>query len=713
MNLAEVLNVALPELPARRIKGYPRLHPKLVMREHIEDGSPTMVGVVSGGTYVYRFNLDQWSLVQLFDGQRSYREVAELFQQQTGMAVDEAQVQELAGSLEDLEFWYKTPLEKNVTATQKLADQRQKRIKKKTIDMGQLVIASWDPDTHISKLYNSVKFVYSRWFVCGVLGMFAIMAAIFISGWTEIWKDTVQYYTFTDKGAADLAEFWLLFCGLGFFHESAHAVTCKHFGGQVHNMGFMLIYFSPAFFADISEVYVYGSKWPRVAAIFAGIWVELMFCAAATVVWWGTPAGSPIHDFTYKVMLITGVAVVLMNLNPLIKLDGYYLLGELVGIPTIKENSTEYLSSWVKRNLFRLPVDVPYHSSHRRVLFFIYALLSGLYSYTLMFAIVRFSYNVFSRFSPEWSFIPSCVLAFVIFKGRLRTFTRFMKDLYLDKAEMIRRLLGGRRGFTAAALILVAVFVPIWPENVEGRFLLQAQNRAVVRAPVAGQVTQIMTAEGMLVAAGAPILRLENLRLQQESNKAQADLKTAEADVREAQSSFSGLGAARAEQAADLERGRSLAAQMAALDISSPMAGTVVTPALKNLVGSFVSEGSELAEVDDTKSLQASIFVPEFEIRKVSPGATCSLKLASLFWPVQGTVSSIAPTSSDIASGLISLEKYKGSAPPRYYVAIVPINNPGELRPRMSGDAKIRVARQSLAGFVWKTVREFAQRKLW
>jgi putative peptide zinc metalloprotease protein len=713
MNLSEVLNVALPELPARRIKGYPRLHPKLVMREHIEDGSPTMVGVVSGGTYVYRFNLDQWSLVQLFDGQRSYREVAELFQQQTGMAVDEAQVQELAGSLEDLEFWYKTPLEKNVTATQKLADQRQKRIKKKTIDMGQLVIASWDPDTHISKLYNSVKFVYSRWFVCGVLGMFAIMAAIFISGWTEIWKDTVQYYTFTDKGAADLAEFWLLFCGLGFFHESAHAVTCKHFGGQVHNMGFMLIYFSPAFFADISEVYVYGSKWPRVAAIFAGIWVELMFCAAATVVWWGTPAGSPIHDFTYKVMLITGVAVVLMNLNPLIKLDGYYLLGELVGIPTIKENSTEYLSSWVKRNLFRLPVDVPYHSSHRRVLFSIYALLSGLYSYTLMFAIVRFSYNVFSRFSPEWSFIPSCVLAFVIFKGRLRTFTRFMKDLYLDKTEMIRRLLGGRRGFTAAALILVAVFVPIWPENVEGRFLVQAQNRAVVRAPVAGQVTQIMTAEGMLVAAGAPILRLENLRLQQESNKAQADLKTAEADVREAQSSFSGLGAARAEQAADLERGRSLAAQMAALDISSPMAGTVVTPALKNLVGSFVSEGSELAEVDDTKSLQASIFVPEFEIHKVSPEATCSLKLASLFWPVQGRVSSIAPTSSDIASGLISLEKYKGSAPPRYYVAIVPINNPGELRPGMSGDAKIRVARQSLAGFVWKTVREFAQRKLW
>ena len=61
----------------------------------------------------------------------------------------------------------------------------------------------------------------------------------------------MRYYTFTDKSAADLAEFWLLFCGLGFFHECAHGLTCKHFGGGVHRMGFMLVYLSPAFFCDV------------------------------------------------------------------------------------------------------------------------------------------------------------------------------------------------------------------------------------------------------------------------------------------------------------------------------------------------------------------------------------------------------------------------------------------------------------------------------
>jgi len=389
MNLSEVLNVALPELPVKRIKGYPRLHPKVIAREQIEGGVPTMVVMVSGGVYIMRFTPDQWKLVQLFNGERSYSEVVELYQQETGIAYGEEEVREYVESLEEGGLWYKTSLELSSTAGEKLADERRRRAKK-TIDLSNMTFSTWDPDEYLSKLHRRLSFVFTKWFTALTLGVFAVMALIFISGWSEIWRDTVRYYTFTDKSGADLAEFWLLFCGLGYFHECAHGLTCKHFGGAVHRMGFMLVYLSPAFFCDVGEVYVYGGKWPRVAAIIAGIWTELMFCSAASIVWWGTPAGSPIHDFAYKIMLITGVAVVLINLNPLIKLDGYYLFGELVGTPTIKESSTEYLSSWVKRNVFRMPVNVPFLRPQRRRLFAGYALISGLYSYVVLFAAVRF-----------------------------------------------------------------------------------------------------------------------------------------------------------------------------------------------------------------------------------------------------------------------------------------------------------------------------------
>jgi putative peptide zinc metalloprotease protein len=715
MNLSEVLNVALPELPARRIgKSFRRLHPKLVAREQIEDGVPTIVAMVSGGASILRFSPEQWKLAQLFNGERSYHDVAELFQAQTGIAFTEEQVREFADALEEGGIWYKTSLELSTTATQKLADERRRRTRKK-IDLSMMTFSTWDPDEYLTRLHTRLRFVYTKWFTFLTLGMFAVMALIFVSGWSEIGRDTVRYYTFTDKSAADLAEFWLLFCGLGFFHESAHGLTCKHFGGGVHSMGFMLVYLSPAFFCDVGELYVYGGKWPRITAIIAGIWVELMFCCAASIVWWGTPAGSPIHDFAYKIMLITGVAVVLMNLNPLIKLDGYYLFGELIGISTIKEDSTEYLSSWVKSHVFRLPVDVPYLRPRRRWLFVGYALLSGLYSYVVLFAVVRFVYNIFSRSSPQWAFLPALALAFLIFRGRLRSSVRFMKDFYLDKQQSLRAWLSQPHKTVAASLaVALALFAPVWRETVSGRFVLEPEQRAILRAAVPGQITEVLADEGAPVAAGTPLLVLRNVQLEAEADETRVSLRTAEAKAREAEMNYENLGIARAERASQAGRSRSVSEQVAALQVASPIFGVVATPRLRDRVDSFVQEGEVLAEVIDARTFKARIFVPEFQVQRIGPGASASLKLESLFRPIRGQVSSIAPASSELVPGLGQEEKYKGIAPPSYYVATVLVSNAdGMLRSGMSGDAKLQVRRQSVGGFVLETVRQFLQRKVW
>lgn len=714
MNLSEVLNVALPELPARRAKSYPRLHPKLVMREHIEDGVLTMAATISGESLLYRFTPEQWALVQLFDGQRSYVQIAEAYEEQSNTTIGENDVREFADSLDESEFWYRTPLEKNVTAFQKVAETRQRQIKKKSIDLALIIVATWDPDANLNRLLRVASFVYERWFVYSTLVLFAVMALIFASGWSEIWRDTVEYYTFTDKGAADLAEFWLLFCGLGFFHETAHALTCKHYGGEVHKTGFMLLYLSPAFFAEITEVYVYGGKWQRIAAIFAGIWVELIFCSVASIIWWGTPTGSPVHDFAYKVMLITGVAVVLMNLNPLMKLDGYYLFGELIGISTIKEISTEYLSSWVKRNVFRLPIEVPYLRRRRRLLFVSYAILSGAYSYVILFAVVRLSYNISSRFTQEWAFLPAVALAFLIFRLRLRSSWRFMRDFYLDKRRYLRSRLSSSRTLAAAAVILTAVFAPIWRETVAGRFILEPGQRAIVRATVPGEIATVLAEEGMRIDAGATLLTLRNIKLQGQVENITADLHSAETLGRQAQLNYRDIGRAQSERAYQLDRYRAVSLELGALAVRSPISGLIVTPALPSLVGSHADPGVELAEVDDVSSLKARIFIPEFQVAKVTPGAEVSLKLESRFQPIRGHIDSIARTSWMIDAGFVKDGKYNGTAAPAYYVAAVSLRNgDGRMMPGMSGDAKIAVQRRSLVGLACREIREFASRKIW
>jgi len=713
MNLTEVLNVALPELPARTAsKTYPRLHPRLIAREQLKDGVPTMVAMVSGGdTNVYFFTPEQWKLIELFDGKRSYAEIAEAYTEKTGIFSSEDTVREFADQLDEAGLFHKTALDLNSTACQKLAEERRRR--RSRISVSQMTFSTWDPDAYLSKLHEDVSFIYTKWFTALTLALFAIMALVFLGGWREIWNDSAEYYTFTHKGAADLAEFWLLFCGLGFFHESAHGLTCKHYGGGVHRMGFMLLYLSPAFFVDVTEVYVYGGKWQRIAAIIAGIWIELIFCSIASIIWWGTPPGSPLHDFAYKIMLITGVAVVLMNLNPLIKLDGYYLFGELVGVAALKESSTEYVSSWVKRNLLGMPVEVPYLRPRRRWLFVAYAVLSGLYSYVILFAVVRFSYNVFLRFSPQWAFLPALLLTLMIFRSRLRSSARFIKDLYLDKQQRLGAP-GSLRKVMLVCAVLLALFAPLWRETATGRFVLEPQQRATIRATVPGQIIEVLTDEGSRIAAGAPVLRMRNTTLEEESDQSLADLRRAQAGARQAQMNYSDLGHALSEQASLLQRHEAIAEQVAVLQVLSPIAGVVMTPRIRNLLGSFVAEGSELAEVDDLRVLKARIFVPDFEIRKVGVGDQVSLKLDSRFQSILGRVASISPTPQDPADGLLHAPQYKGIAPPPFYVVTTLVENAqGLLRAGMSGDAKIKVAHRSTAWFLWENVREFGQRKAW
>ena len=714
MNLAEVLNVALPELPARRAdKTFPRLHPKLIWREQVKEGVPVVAAMVAGGDNSVCFlTPEQWMLAELFDGERSYNQIAEAYTKQTETVCSEEYVRTFADQLDEAGFFYKATLDLNNTAGQKITEERKRR--RSRVNLAHMTFSTWDPDAYLARLHERISFVYSRRFILLTLGMFSLMTFIFLGGWSEIWRDTFEYYTFSHKTAADLAEFWLLFCGLGFFHESAHGLTCKHYGGGVHRMGFMLLYLTPCFFVDITEVYVYGSKWQRIASIIAGIWVELMFCSVASIIWWGTPIGSPVHDFAYKIMMITGVAVVLMNLNPLIKLDGYYFFGELVGVPSLKESSTEYVSSWVKQHVFRMPVEAPYVRRRQQWLFVGYALLSGAYSYLILFAVVRLAYNISFRFDPQWAFLPALALGLMILRPRLRTSVRFMKDLFLDKQKSFRSWWTMPRKLVTAAAGALLLFAPVWRETVRGRFLLEPDQRAVIRTSVPGQITQVLASEGSRIDAGVPLFRMRNMKLEGDASRSLADLSLAQAEARQAQLNYGDIGSARSEQLSQSEQYLSAARKLAVLQVTSPISGIVVTPRIDNLAGSFVAEGTELAEVDDSQTLKARIFVPDFDVHRVVLGTPVSLKLESQFQPILGWLSEISPTPLGLPSGLIHIEQYKGLTPPPHYVATVVISNAGgALRPGMSGEAKIEVQKRSLAWFVWETGRQFVQRKVW
>ncbi len=717
MNLAEALNAALPPLPTQQAgKSFPRFNPAIIARQHMEEGAPIVIANVPKTSALYRFSPEQWALIQLFDGQHDYEEIARLFTVQSGIQFDAADVREFAHQLDETDFWLKSPLEKNIALKQKLAEQRHQHEKKHSRfgDVSHIQFSAWDPDEFFTRIYPRLKFVYRPWFTALTLVLFAFMLYIFFDRWSEISADTLTYYNFTEKSFADLAEFWLLFLVLAFFHESSHGLTCKHYGGAVHRMGFHLVFLTPAFFVDVTEAWVYAERWQRLATIIAGIWVELIFCAVATVVWWGTAAGTFLHEFSYKVMLITGIAVVVVNVNPLIKLDGYYAFTELIGISDIKEKSTSYVSSWVKRHIWRLPVEVDYVPPRRRPLYISYALLSGAYSYMLLFLVARFCRNVFYAWTPEWAFVPALFVAWLIFKSRIRTLVRSMKTLYLDKKERLRAWFTPPRLAAVSAALLLFLLVPWKFETVEGRFVLEPAQRAVLRAEVPGSVASMRVREGQRVEAGETIAVLQNLDLESAASQKHADAQVAQARATQAALQYVGFGPADRERQQTREQEKMLLEQVGKLRITAPIAGTVVTARPQDLEGAYVAAGTELAEIADLRSMQAQIFVPENEVARIPANAEANVRFDGLLLGRGGNVASVAPASSEVAPGLMPHLEYKGMLEPHYYaVKVVVTNADGSLRQGMSGTARIYVRRRSLLGFLVQDLLEFLGRKFW
>jgi putative peptide zinc metalloprotease protein len=722
MNLVEALNVALPDLPTKKArKGPPRLDPRVSAREHFEEEVPVIYAHIPGSGEYFRFSPEQWILIQLFDGFRSYEEIDAAYFEQTGVSLTEEWIRNYSADLEFTGFWYKTPQERSGEVMRKLADARHHSVSKHftVISVADIRFPAWDPNRYLARAERILKFAYSSWFTALTLVLFVFMIFVFVDRWSEIGRDTLEFYTFTHKGFADIAQFWVMFLILVFCHETAHGITCKHFGAGVHQMGFNLVFLQPCFYVDVSELWVYATRWQRVAAMLAGLWVELIFCAMATVAWWGTAPGTSAHEYAYMVMLLTGIGSVLINLNPLIKLDGYYVLTEILRIPDLKEQSTALLTNWVKRNIFRLPVVVEYVPRRRRWLYVPYAILSGIYSYGLLFFVVVFARNIVRGYTQEWAFVPALLLGYFIFRSRIRALVRFMKILYLDKRELLLSARNSPRVAGLAATALLLLLLPFWHDTVDGRFLLEPAKQAVIRAHVPGVLEQSSAQEGQFVTAGAQLLQLRNLSLETQVEGVRADAEVAAARSTQAQLHYTGVAFARHEQEQLAERGRILNQERGQLSLVSPIDGVVLTPRVSDLVGSYVPAGMTILEVADLSSMKARIYISEVGLRKIHEGENARVYVDALHRSVAGKVSAVGPAATEMEEGVISTQEYKGVILPHYYAATVLLANPGgELKIGMSGTARIYAdqgwrERRSLAGFTWEQVRNFLQQKIW
>ena len=194
-------------------------------------------------------------------------------------------------------------------------------------------------------------------------------------------------------------------------HELGHALMCKRFGGECHQIGPMLLVFTPALYCDTSDSWMLPNRWQRAAVGVAGIATEVLLASLATFVWVSTGPGLS-HFIAMNVMLVCGVSTVFFNANPLLRYDGYYVLSDLCDVPNLGERSRKLLAGDFAR--ICLGVDEPsdeVFSRRSRFWLTVYAVTATAYRWGLTLLILWFVSQLLRpyRLGIDWqTAVPFC-----------------------------------------------------------------------------------------------------------------------------------------------------------------------------------------------------------------------------------------------------------------------------------------------------------------
>ena len=182
-------------------------------------------------------------------------------------------------------------------------------------------------------------------------------------------------------------------------HEFGHGLACKHFGGECHEMGIMVLVLTPCLYCNVSDSWMLPNKWQRAAIGAAGIYVEVVLASICTFLWWFSEPGL-FHNLCLNVMFISSVSTIIFNANPLLRYDGYYILADVMEIPNLRQKATTILSRKLGEWCLGLePPEDPFLPQRNQVFFALYSVAAAAYRWVVAFSICWFLYKLFESYN--------------------------------------------------------------------------------------------------------------------------------------------------------------------------------------------------------------------------------------------------------------------------------------------------------------------------
>ena len=448
------------------------------------------------------------------------------------------------------------------------------------------------------------------------LGWFAVVMWLLVVGVASFlavlhWSDLSNSFSDQLLGLQNIVLLSLIYPLLKVVHEFGHAYMVKKWGGEVHEMGIMLLVFMPIPYVDASASLAFKNKYQRMLVGAAGILIEVFIAAIALLVWLNIEPGAA-RAAAFNVMLIAGISTVLFNGNPLLRFDAYYVLADFLEIPNLGQRSSRYLTYLCQRYLLGVRQAIsPTTVKSEAAWLAIYALASFVYRLFISVRIVLFV-------AGKFFFIGLLLAVWAGFGMLILPVWRVIKYLLKDGYMQRKRLRIALVVVLPVTLLLAGLLVVPVPFYTQCEGVTWAPEESKVYAAVDGFVAEIMVKTGTAVVKGTPLLRCEDQQLatrvrliqaRQTEYRARHTLSL-QTDRTEAVLLKEELGRIAAELARVLE-------QQQALTIVSRSAGTLVFPQQDSLAGRFIHRGTPLGYILDRNKMQIRVVVPQSDIDRV------------------------------------------------------------------------------------------------
>src|SRR5262245_48769247 len=535
-----MIATASARLPFRR--------PDLLIRP--TDGHRWVVKDPRSGAY-FQLGEQEYFLLSQLDGERTPREVCRAFQERFGESLSEA---ELDGFVDlATEQGFVPVAEPEPEAQSELRPAAQPKPADRSFSLLYWRVSAFDPDRLFTRIAPLIVFVWTWTFL--IISLAAIAAAGVI-----VWENQGALISrFADALNWRTALIvWLTLLTATTLHEFAHGLTCKHYGGEVHEVGFLAMFFLPCLYCNVSDAWLIPQRRRRLLVTLAGGYCDLCLWALALFAWRLTPPEGLANYVAWVVLSVLG-ARVFFNFNPLLKLDGYYLLSDWKGISNLHQRGIDRAKAHLRRIMWGAPAPQPEPDGR-------FLTAYGLASFAFATAFLGVMLVALFRYLwSSWGLVALAVipLGWLASRGLAAGLT----------GGEVRAMIRGRRFRTAAWVVaLVAALAALCLVEVEDRpggpFQVRAAGRAEVRAPVSGFLREMSFDEGERVSAGAVVARLEVPDLDskivqkgEEVREAAAQLRLLEAGphpekVEEQRRRAERAGAWRDRAVADLERQR-------------------------------------------------------------------------------------------------------------------------------------------------------------